>query len=203
MLQKLKMLGLLLVVIGVSIIVGFRVKLYADGQKQEAIKTNFRNLCKAYQEKYIGDDGSAYIGNMEEYVPLTGDTIAIITIPEIGIDVSVVEGIEKEDIKLNIGHFPQTDMPWVKGGNFAVAGHSSIVYNCLFNDLHEAEEGMKITIQTQYGTYNYKITQMKVVESSDVSVLDRPTDGSTICTLTTCINSGKQRLIVVGTLENK
>ena len=65
MLQKLKMLGLLLVVIGVSIVIGFRVKLYMDGQKQEAIKTNFRNLCKAYQEKYIGDDGSAYIGNME------------------------------------------------------------------------------------------------------------------------------------------
>ena len=92
-------------------------------------------------------------------------------------------------------------MPWIKGGNFAVAGHSSIVYNCLFNDLHKAEVGMDVEVITQYGAYWYTITEMYVVDPTDVSCIDRRDDGKNIITMTTCINSGKQRLIVVGEMK--
>lgn len=199
MVKKLEAIGILLLCLGLSILAGFKIKLYSDGKKQEQIKANFRALVEAYNERKNWEDEDAeemLKKELVEYEALTGETIALIAIPSIDIDVSVVEGIEKEDIKLNIGHFPQTDMPWVTGGNFAVAGHSSIVYNCLFNDLHKAKEGMKCTVTTQYGIYDYTITSTRVVDSKDVSILEKDEDGKTLMTMTTCINGGTQRLIV-------
>ena len=203
MLKKLKAIGILLVCLGLSIIVGFKVKLYMDGKKQEQIKANFLALCEAYRERdsWNDEDGNGGKRKLEEeianYRPLTGETIAIIQIPKIDIDVSVVEGVRNEDIKLNVGHFPQSDMPWTPGGNFCVAGHSSVVYNCLFNDLHKAKEGMKCTVITQFGTYDYTITNVRVVEATDVSILERSEDGKAKITMATCINSGSQRLVVI------
>ena len=120
---------------------------------------------------------------------------------DINLSVSVVEGVSKEDIKLNVGHYPQSDMPWVAGGNFAVAGHSSIVYNKLFNNLHDAKVGMNVEVVTSFGNYYYEIVDRYVVEPTDVSCIERNKYGKNTITMTTCINSGKQRLIVVGEMK--
>ena len=201
MLKYLQGIGILLICLSVAIVGGFKIKLTIDGYKQKAIKEDF---LARYEERSneIEDDGlGEYIGSLENYQALTGSTIAIIDISTIGLNVSVVEGVEKDDIKLNVGHYPQSDMPWVKNGNFAVAGHSSIVYNCLFNDLHKADIGMDVEVITQYGTYWYTISEMYVVDPTDVSCIERHGDGKNVITMTTCINSGKQRLIVVAEMK--
>ena len=191
MLKAIRGLGILFICLSLSIVVGFKLKLTIDGYKQSQIKSTFLDVY-AERAKEIEQEGyQEYVGGLENYQAITGSTIAIIDIDAIDLNVSVVEGVEKKDIKLNIGHYPQSDMPWVNGGNFAVAGHSSIVYNCLFNDLHKAEIGMDVEVTTQYG-----------VDPTDVSCIERSDDGKNIITMTTCINSGKQRMIVVGEMKN-
>lgn len=195
-------IGVLLIVLSVSIFAGFRLKLYQDKQAQLKIKENFEKMIARYEEDAMfRDNETDILKDMQDYSALTGETIALIEIPDIDISVSVVEGVEEDDIALSIGHFPQSDMPWIKGGNCAMAGHSSSSYSYLFNDLHEAEVGMNVKVVTKFGTYYYTIKDVRVVNADNIAIIERPTDGSTQLTMTTCINQGQKRLVVIATMN--
>jgi sortase A len=127
-------------------------------------------------------------------------TIGIIKIPKIDLKVAVGEGIENKTLKYAVGHFEGTAMPGEKG-NFAVAGHRSYTYSEYFNRLDELDIGDDIIVKTNKGEFTYKVYEKKVVEPTEVSVLDK-TKEPTI-TLVTCtpIRVATHRLIVKGKLQ--
>ena len=126
------------------------------------------------------------------------NAIGIMVIPKINVKVLVTEGTEDEKLKYYVGHFKNTALPGEKG-NFAVAGHRNYIYNEMFRDVNQLEQGDDIIVRTAKGEFTYKVKEQKVIEPTDVQILD-PTDDATV-TLVTCTIGGKQRLIVTGELE--
>ena len=130
--------------------------------------------------------------------PPTGEAVAIIRIPKIGVDEAVVEGVGLTELRKGPGHYPETPLPG-EGGNAAIAGHRT-TYGAPFNRLDELVAGDGIEVTTRRGTYKYEVKDKTVVLPSQVDVLD-PTPEPRL-TLTTCHPkySAARRLIVVARL---
>ncbi len=129
---------------------------------------------------------------------LEGNWAAFLLIPKIGLDEVVVEGVDVDDLKEGVGHYPDTRMPGEKG-NAALAGHRT-TYGAPFNKLDDLAPGDPITVTTRAGTFRYDVTEKKIVTPDEVSVLDDTPDNR--LTLTTChpMYSAAERLIVVAHL---
>lgn len=127
------------------------------------------------------------------------NTIGIMSIPKIDLEVTIGEGVDMNTLKYALGHFPNTSTPG-NNGNFAVAGHRSYTYNKYFNRLDEIKIGDSIIVKTLNGEFTYKVDNIKIVKPQEVSVLNS-TDQPTI-TLVTCtpIRVATHRLIIKGIL---
>lgn len=198
--KKKKYLGIALVVIGISIIA------IALGLKYTSMSTE-RKLREQYEETLKGlETGETSQNNEKEKSPDNAidkedvDAIGIMVIPKINVKVLVVEGTGDEVLKYYVGHFKDTALPGEEG-NFAVAGHRNYIYNEMFRDIGQLEENDDIIVRTKKGEYTYKVKEQKVIEPTDVEVLNK-TKNATI-TLITCTPGGKKRLIVTGELSKK
>lgn len=125
--------------------------------------------------------------------------IGILSIPKIDLKVAIGQGVDNETLKYSVGHFKETALPGEKG-NFCLIGHRSYTYGQFFNRLDEINKDDEIIVNSNGKEYKYKITDIKVVEPEEISVLN-PTDDPEI-TLITCtpIRVGSHRLIIKGIL---
>jgi len=129
--------------------------------------------------------------------PPGGTDMALIQVPEIGIDQVVVSGTDADDLAKGPGHYIGTAMPG-QAGNVAIAGHRT-THGAPFNRLAELAPGDPIYLTTPTGqrlTYIVAQTPYPVLPSN-TSVLND--FGDNRLTLTTCNPefSAAQRLIVV------
>ena len=133
--------------------------------------------------------------------------MARIGIPKIGVDKIVVEGVDVDDLRKGPGHYPTTQLPGHEG-NSAIAGHRT-TYGAPFGDLDQLAVGDDIRVVTVQGDFHYKVTEQRVVDPSEVSVLDPSPDPAhpghdlATLTLTTCNPkySAEQRLIIRAQLQ--
>jgi sortase A len=132
--------------------------------------------------------------------PPTGEAVAIIRIPKIGVEKAVVEGVGVNALKQGPGHYPTTPMPG-QPGNAAIAGHRT-TYGAPFFRTDELEAGDLIQVTTRQGEFTYKVREKKVVKPTQNEVLD-PSDEN-LLTLTTCNPrfSAAQRLVIVSELTD-
>jgi sortase A len=139
--------------------------------------------------------------------PPEGDVMARIGIPKIGVDQYVVEGVAVDDLRKGPGHYPSTQMPGHEG-NSAIAGHRT-TYGAPFGDLDQLVAGDDIRVVTVQGDFHYKVTELRVVDPSQIEVLDPTPDPAraghdlATLTLTTCNPkySAAERLIVKAQLD--
>jgi len=139
-------------------------------------------------------------------IPPKGDPVALIAIPRIGVNQVVVEGVDVDDLRKGPGHYPATQMPGHEGTT-AIAGHRT-TYGAPFGDLDQLNPGDQIVLTTVQGRFVYKVTETRVVDPSDGSVLANVPDVANpghylaTITLTTCNPkfSASQRLVVLGSL---
>ena len=96
--------------------------------------------------------------------------IARIGIPKIGVDQYVVEGVNVDDLRKGPGHYPTTQLPGHEG-NSAIAGHRT-TYGAPFGELDQLQPGDQIVLVTVQGKFKYKVTDQRVVDPSEISVLD-------------------------------
>ena len=133
--------------------------------------------------------------------PVPGDAMALIRIPEIGVDKAVVEGVSVADLKKGPGHYPLTPLPG-QPGNAALAGHRT-TYGAPFERLGELEDGDEVRVTTAQGEFRYLVETIQVVSPSQTEVLAQPEDpDAALLTLTTCHPkfSASERLIVTARL---
>ena len=109
-----------------------------------------------------------------------GTLIGKIAIQRLGISAIVKEGVDGGILSLAVGHIPSTALPG-KVGNVGVAAHR----DTLFRNLKDVKRDDEITLTTLDGEYLYRVVSFKVVNPTDVSVLD-PTAGEMTLTLVTC-----------------
>jgi sortase A len=132
--------------------------------------------------------------------PPTGEAVAIIRIPKIGVEKAVVEGVGVNALKQGPGHYPTTPMPG-QPGNAAIAGHRT-TYGAPFFRTDELEAGDLIQVTTRQGEFTYKVREKKVVKPTQNEVLNPSTEN--LLTLTTCNPrfSAAQRLVIVSELTD-
>ena len=145
--------------------------------------------------------------------PPSGDAVAVLRIPKLGLERAVVEGVGVADLRKGPGHYPLTPLPGQRG-NAAIAGHRT-TYGAPFHRLDELSPGDAIRVTTLAGTYRYRVTDAgdgrghRIVSPREVSVLDpiadpdRPGEWLATLTLTTCHPkySARQRLVVQAVLD--
>ena len=91
-------------------------------------------------------------------VPLRGSAYAELVIPRIDLDMIVVQGTDTESLKKGPGHYPDTADPWDDTGRVGIAGHRT-TYLAPFNHLDAMRVGDPITLRTEYGTFDYRVTE--------------------------------------------
>jgi sortase A len=118
----------------------------------------------------------------------------MLEIPRLGLSAPVVEGDDADALRGAAGHLPDTPHPW-ENGNSAIAAHR----DGLFRPLRRIRVGDEVRVQTVHGPIRYKVRDTRIVEPTDLSVL-QPTRGATL-TLITCypfnyVGAAPQRFIV-------
>jgi sortase A len=143
--------------------------------------------------------------------PPEGDAVARLQIDKIGVDVIVVNGVNRDDLRKGPGHYPETPLPGQQG-NSAIAGHRT-TYGAPFSNLDQLAEGDIIQARTLQGNFRYRVSGQEIVAPSDISVIDPtpvnaevPEDGYlATLTLTTCNPkySAAQRLVIHAELTDE
>lgn len=103
--------------------------------------------------------------------PLPGDAIAKLEMPSIGVSEYVVEGTDTANLRKGPGHYPETPLPG-QPGTTAIAGHRT-TYGAPFREIDQLERGQRIVLDTPRGRFIYRVESTKIVDDSDLSVLDR------------------------------
>jgi LPXTG-site transpeptidase (sortase) family protein len=124
-----------------------------------------------------------------------------IDVPRLRLSVLAREGIDGKTLRVAAGHIPGTALPG-DAGNAGFAAHR----DTFFRPLKSVREGDAVVVTTARGVYRYAVTDTRIVEPGDVSVLDSTTDA--ILTLVTCypfeyIGNAPQRFIVRAALRER
>lgn len=129
-------------------------------------------------------------------LPLRGSAYAELIIPRVEFDMIVVEGTDTESLKKGPGHYPDTADPWDSTGRVGIAGHRT-TYLAPFYRLDSMQVGDPMTLRTEYGTFDYRVTRVFIVPSAGSGFVLEQTDEPSLV-LTTCNPrySSSQRLIV-------
>ncbi len=136
-------------------------------------------------------------------VPASLETRALVgRIEVVRIKLSAVarEGVDVRTLRGSVGHVPGTALPG-DVGNSAFAAHR----DTFFGPLKFIRAGDQIVITTPDGVHRYAVTGTRVVDPSDVSVL-QPLPGRRL-TLITCypfdyVGSAPKRFIVQAELQS-
>jgi sortase A len=126
-----------------------------------------------------------------------------IIIPTIGVDAPVVLAplppADWEHLKKGAVHYATTANPGERG-NTVMAGHNDI-YGEVFRDLPDLKVGDEIEVQTRSTTYTYVVQQTRIVEPTEVSVMDATS--TPVLTLISCYpyRIDTHRIVVIATLR--
>jgi sortase A len=165
--------------------------------KQTKIRSEYDQLSAVFDGSAAGHAAVANVpADAEEEETVDEGAIAIIQIDKIDLKLPVLEGATMQNMKVGAGHLKETAAIG-EVGNSAIAAHRARTTGRLFNRLNEMEIGDRIDIRLKDGKAAYTVTEIKVVEPTDLSVLE--SDGKdAMLTLITCepLVNPTHRLIV-------
>lgn len=117
-----------------------------------------------------------------------------ITIPKIGLDAPMYEGIRLPTLDRGPGHWPGTAMPG-EVGNVVVAAHR-VSHNAHFRNIDQLAPGDEVHFTTSTGITTYRVTGVEIVNPDAIWIID-PTETPT-ATLFACHPPGSvsQRIVV-------
>jgi len=145
--------------------------------------------------------GKTRIAAYEEAASTHGDTpLGVLTISSITLEAPIFDGTSALALNRGIGRIEGTADVGAEG-NLGLAAHR----DGFFRGLKDVHVGDAIDLESLSGTTRYRITELSIVEPSDVYVL-APTDTATL-TLVTCypfyfIGEAPQRYIVRAVAES-
>lgn len=188
-----KVIGVLLIIIGVGIIGTVAYKKIVTSQKQNELLDIFENQIA--EGKGNEENEEVNLESINGYTP-----IAIMEIPSIKLKQPIVDGVTDDVIKYFLGRFPESSMPG-EIGNFAVAGHRVSDFTDAFINLYKVKPGDKVIVRTMKGKYTYEVDESFIVEPEQVEVLENADYEK--MTLITCTIGSKRRVVVTGKLIEK
>lgn len=195
-----RVIGIVFIIVGLVVIGTAFYMRYSAAKIQREMINDFEKTIENVDKNAVEDSSKDASPATKPPTEDITAAIGIMTIPKIDLKVAIGEGVDNGTLKYAVGHFQGTAMPGEKG-NFCVAGHRSYTYSEYFNRLDELKEGDHIIVKTKKGEVTYKIYEKKVVEPTEVSVLNSTKDAT--ITLVTCtpIRVATHRLIIKGKLQ--
>jgi sortase A len=124
--------------------------------------------------------------------------VGTISIPKIGLEHAVYEGVTLTVIDNGPGHWPGSAMPGERG-NTVFPGHR-VTHSHPFRDIDQLVPGDEVTFRTAKGTFTYAVTGTQIVVPTDMWVIDQSPQKT--MTLVACHpkHSARQRIVVKGNL---
>lgn len=168
-----------------------------------AISTN-GNLSPDFQIENI-DNFPAFIAKNKNLTPPYYEFK--LSIPKIGLDPAPVL-VYSNHFEENLAHLPGSALPGEKGNAF-ITGHSMLPNlapkgsKAFFAKLPEVRKGDEIIVDALGQRYKYKVTELKIVDPKDISVILPPDSNGRYISLMTCVPPGfnTKRLVVVAKLN--
>jgi sortase A len=122
-----------------------------------------------------------------------------LVIPAIRVDAPVIEGDTPEHLKKGVGHHQGTANPGQRG-NMVMSAHNDI-YGGIFRNLDQLEPGDELVVYSGSQTFRYVVTQRRIVEPTEVSVMYPTSDPTT--TLVSCYPYmvDNKRIVVMAELQ--
>lgn len=155
------------------------------------------DIDKKEDIKPIEIDSENRLKNYPEY----GTKYATIEIPKIDVDLPVYYGDTLEILKKGVGHSSGSYFPG-EGGSIIYMGHNA---KKIFRRFSELQIGDSITIKADYGTYQYKIYDMKLIKETDIDELPVQKDKEVLMVYTCYpfnnIGYASKRFVVYAELE--
>lgn len=178
-----RLFAVLFVLVGVIVALGAGFALFWSDELQRIYVPTLPSI-----ERHSGDKSTPGPEAQD------GKPIGLIEIPRLGLSSVVLEGDDTAALLLGVGHLSDTPLPW-HGGNTVFAAHR----DTFFRPLAHIRKNDVIKFSTADAEFEYVVKELKIVEPTDVEVLD-PTTAATL-TLITCfpfdyIGPAPQRFIV-------
>lgn len=181
---------------------------YAEAVTQVDDDTYVRMLeaARAYNEKLAGSEQSWTLSEeeREEYYELLNvagsGIMGYIEIPSINVSLPIYHGVDEAVLQIAVGHIEGSSLPvGGLGSHCVLSGHRGLPSAKLFTNLDQLVEGDVFVIRILDETLTYEVDQIRIVEPTDLSSLERK-DGKDYCTLVTCTPYGvnSHRLLVRG-----
>ncbi len=191
-------LGRVLIAAGVVVLLFVAYQLWGTGLREAQAQSD---LTEAFSQAVAAMPAAPAQPVPAPIPPPDGEAVAILRIPEIGVEKAVVEGVGVADLRKGPGHYPGTPMPG-QPGNAAIAGHRT-TYGAPFFELDRLGMGDEILVRTLQGEFRYVVDRTQVVLPTQVDVID-PTEEARL-TLTTCNPrfSAAERLVVSAALAGE
>jgi sortase A len=131
-------------------------------------------------------------------LPKTGDEIGSLSIPALNQNWPIIEGTEEEELAKGVGHFSDSVLPGVYD-NCVLSGHRDTV----FSEIGKLKIEDKLIVETSAGVFTYKISNIRIVDKDDRTVIVPTTHA--VLTITTCypfnfLGSAPKRYILVANL---
>jgi sortase A len=120
-----------------------------------------------------------------------------ITIPKIGLDAPMYEGIRLTTLDRGPGHWPGTAMPG-EVGNAVIAAHR-VSHQAHFRNIDQLVPGDEVYFTTTAGISTYRVTGVEIVNPTDVWIVDQTPTAT--ATLFACHPPGSVRQRIVVHLE--
>ncbi len=184
-----KKLSYLLIVVGLCI-VGYAVWEIIDTKMQTSQSLNEAKAMvesPPNKEVYKEEDGT--------FKPPMGEAVGILQIPKLKADLPIVEGTDPDDLEKGVGHYKGSYYP-NENGQIVLSGHRDTV----FRKAGELEIGDTLKVALPYGNFEYEITDTKIVEADDLSIITLQNETEELL-LTTCypfsyVGNAPQRYII-------
>lgn len=184
---------------------------YSDAYSEEEISVK-KDEADSYNERLVSIQQSSAFSyqpadpdDREYYSMLEGkdqdNTMALLSIPKISVNLPVVHGTEEDQLKYAAGHMYGTSLPI--GGSSShcvIAAHTGLVNARLFTDLVKLEKGDRFSVIVLNEKHNYAVDRILVVLPEEEDCFLQIEDNTDYVTLYTCTPYGvnDHRLLVRG-----
>lgn len=112
--------------------------------------------------------------------PRFGEQYATLLLPSLGVSRPVFFGDSRDQLMAGVGHFSGSNFPG-EGGTIVYAGHNDLV----FNKLKDIKVGEDVLIQTNYGSFRYRVFDAQIINGSN-EVHIEPRGGKSVLVMYTC-----------------
>ena len=153
-------MGLLEVLLFVAGLSGVAYYLYSASNQY--VYQSYQSWALDQQIRERKKPGSALVNKTAR-----GESLGRIEIPRLNVRSMVREGVDAETLSISAGHVPSTAFP-DRAGNFVIAAHR----DTLFRAIRNVRRGDLIAFESPRATYKYEVEATKIVDPSDVSVLE-------------------------------